>query len=223
MSDGDVRLQGDERMDGWQSRWREATKVWREEDGENETERSLMFCCLASHLLHPSFEVGFDWQIEEGSVYFISSGCKSRRRTPQKLLIKGNAEKNFTHYMSSFVVFEEQLNTCVCVLLSVILVCFDRLPSPSSHWLIFRKCRPSASKSERGSLFDCLEACRRTDGSLVNEKWHSCEMLRETDTDWLDEGVWMEAGGEKNVCDSVTGRCQRVEVFFFHCTEQHRL
>ena len=83
-------------------------------------------------------------------------------------------------------------------------VCVFCLPNASAstdcdlphlpHWLIFRKCIPRASKSESGSLPDRLEAFSRTDGFLVNEKWHTCEMLRETDTDWLDGlvGVWME-------------------------------
>lgn len=44
-------------------------------------------------------------------------------------------------------------------------------------------------------------------------------MLQETDTDRLDEGVWMEAGGEK-MSDLVTGRCQRVDLFSFHRTTQ---
>lgn len=111
----------------------------------------------------------------------------------------------------------------MCVLLSIVCICFNRLRSPSSHWLIFRKSGPSASKSEHSLLFDCPEAFSWTDGFLVNEKWHSCEMLRETDTDWRDEGVWMEAGAEKNVCDSVAARCQCVGIFFlFFFTEQHR-
>lgn len=107
---------------------------------------------------------------------------------------------------------------CVCVL-SVECICFDRLP----HWLVFRKCIPRASKSESGSLSDRLEAFSRTDGFLVNEKWHSCEMLRETDTDWLDglggsgwrRCLWF-GYGQMSVCQ------EPHFFFFFIFFSQHR-
>lgn len=100
----------------------------------------------------------------------------------------------------------KHLNKCVCLLLSVIFALTDCDPPPHIGWYS-GSAGPQRANQSYGLLFDCLLAFTRTDGSLVNEKWHWCEMLRAADADW-----WRQGRG--HVCDSDTGRCQSAAIFF---------
>lgn len=61
----------------------------------------------------------------------------------------------------------------------------------------------------------CLGAFSWTDGSLVNERWHSCGM-GQTQIDWMGG---CDGGGERK-WDPVTGTCQCVWFFSLHTTTQ---